>query len=69
MFQFTNAIISIYPEIPNLKDQEKYFHSGILIEDNIFETFDVPIVYAKSVNGLTFRNNTIIQNNDYPTFH
>lgn len=28
MFQFTNAIISIYPEIPNLKDQQKYFHGG-----------------------------------------
>ena len=23
MFQFTNAVISIYPEIPNLKDQQK----------------------------------------------
>lgn len=24
LFQFTNAVISIYPEIPNLKDQQKY---------------------------------------------
>lgn len=69
MFQFTNAIISIYPEIPNLKDQTKYFHSGIVIEDNIFETFDAPIVYAKSVDGLIFRNNTIKRNKDYPAFH
>lgn len=69
MFQFTNAIISIYPEIPNLKDQEKYFHSGIVIENNVFETFDVPIVYAKSVDGLIFRNNTIKKNTDYPAFH
>lgn len=28
MFQFTNAIISIYPEIPNLQKQQNYFHGG-----------------------------------------
>lgn len=69
MFQFTNAIISIYPEIPDLKNQKKYFHSNIIIEENEFETFDQPIVYAKSVEGLIFRNNVIKQNQDYPAFH
>ncbi len=73
MFQFTNAIISIYPEIPNLKEQKKYFHGGdaggILIEGNTFETFDTPIVYAKSIDGLTFRGNTIIQNEDFTPLH
>lgn len=69
MFQFTNAVISIYPEIPNLEGQKKYFHSGIVIEDNLFETFDKPILYAKSVDGLIFRNNTIVKNSDYPPFH
>lgn len=69
MFQFTNAVISIYPEIPDLKDQKKYFHSDIVIENNEFETFDVPILYAKSVDGLIFRNNTIKQNNQYLAFH
>lgn len=69
MFQFTNAIISIYPEIPDLKNQKKYFHSNVTIENNEFVTFDQPIVYAKSVDGLIFRNNVIRQNNDYPAFH
>lgn len=69
MFQFTNAVISIYPEIPDLKNQKKYFHSNIVIENNEFVTFDAPLVYAKSVDGLVFRNNTIRQNNDYPAFH
>lgn len=74
LFQFTNAIISIYPEIPNLKAQVKYFHGGtdapgIVIENNRFETFDAPILYAKSVNNLTFKNNKIIHNSDYPAFH
>lgn len=62
LFQFTNAVISIYPEIPDLKGQQQYFHGGpeggIVIEDNEFETFDAPILYAKSVDGLVFRNNT-----------
>lgn len=69
MFQFTNAIISIYPEIPDLNGQTTFFHSGIKIYDNKFITFDKPILYAKSVDGLVFRNNIIETNNDYPAFH
>lgn len=40
-----------------------------MIELNDFETFDAPILYAKSVDRLVFRNNIIRQNNDYPAFH
>lgn len=73
MFQFTNGVISIYPEIPNLEAQTKYFHGGegkgVVIEDNVFETFDAPIVYAKSIDGLVFRNNKVVQNNDFKPFH
>lgn len=74
LFQFTEAVISIYPEIPNLKDQQKYFHGGegqpgVLIENNEFVTFDRPIVFAKSIDGLTFRGNKIVQNEDFPAFH
>ena len=73
MFQFTNAVISIYPEIPNLADQKQYFHGGkkraIRIEDNVFEMFDVPVLYAKSVNGITFKRNTIRKNEEYFPFH
>ncbi len=73
MFQFTNAVISIYPEIPNLEGQQGFFHggkdAGIIIEDNEFETFDAPILYAKSVDGLVFRRNTVRTNADYKPFH
>jgi len=73
LFQFTNAIISIYPEIPDLKNQKQYFHGGtdqgIIIENNIFETFDYPLIYAKSLDGLQFHGNTIRKNQDYPAFH
>lgn len=69
LYQFTNAVISIYPEIPDLRNQTKYFHSGIKIVDNVFETFDNPILYAKSVDGLIFLNNKVIKNRDYRPFH
>ena len=72
-YQFTNAVISIYPEIPNLEGQQKLFHGGkknaIRITGNTFNTFDAPILYAKSVDGLLFKKNTIIQNNDYAPMH
>ena len=73
LFQFTNAVISIYPEIPDIKSQTACFHGGkhdaIVITDNIFETFDHPLLYAKSTHGLRFENNKVVKNNDYPAFH
>ncbi|MEH6305387.1 hypothetical protein RYH73_07020 [Olivibacter sp. CPCC 100613] len=69
LFQFTNAVISIYPEIPDLAHQTKFFHHGIVIEGNEFETFDSPLVYAKSVDGLLFKQNTVKHNDDYKAFH
>lgn len=73
MFQFTNAVISIYPEIPNLNAQKEYFHGGkkhaIRIVNNEFESFDHPLLYAKSIDGLLWKNNTIRRNDDYAPFH
>ena len=69
LFQFTNAIISIYPEIPNLQAQQNYFHGTVIIENNLFNTFDAPIVYGKSVNTIIFRHNTIQKNRSYFPFH
>ena len=73
LYQFTNAVISIYPEIPELERQQQYFHGGqgrgIVIEDNEFDLFDAPLLYAKSVDGLWFRRNVIRRNTDYPPFH
>lgn len=68
-YQFTNAIISIYPEIPDLLSQQKYFHSGIIIENNTFDMFESPVLYAKSTNGLIFRNNTFTYNNEFESYH
>lgn len=69
LFQFTNAVISIYPEIPDLKGQAGYFHSGITITGNEFDTFDTPLLYAKSVDGLIFMDNVVRRNHDYSPLH
>jgi hypothetical protein len=69
MYQFTNAVISIYPEIPQLNNQKQFFHSGIKIYQNVFDSFDLPLLYAKSVDGLEFRNNIILRNNDFAPWH
>lgn len=72
-FQFTNAVISIYPEIPHLDEQQTYFHGGsassVVIENNTFEVFDAPLLYAKSIDGLVWRKNRVITNTEYPAFH
>ena len=52
----------------DLKNQKKRYHRNIKIVDNTFETFDVPIVWARSVDGLLFKDNRIIRNNDYKSW-
>lgn len=72
-FQFTDAVISIYPEIHQLDAQTIAFHGNklgtIRIENNVFRTFDNPLLFAKSVDGLIFRKNKIEKNTEYLPFH
>lgn len=67
-YEFCEAIISIYPEIPNINPQ-KPFHRNIRIENNLFMPFDYPVLYAKSVKGLTFSGNTINRSYRFSPFH
>jgi len=73
---FDQSIITFEPVILNPELAEKPFHKNVLIEDNIFETFDNPILEVFSVNNLVFRNNTIKRTNtlkplfpDEPAIH
>ena len=56
-FQFTEAVISICPEIPDLAAQKRRLHGDIRITGNTFVAFDAPLVFAKSVDGLTVTGN------------
>ncbi|PCI31562.1 MAG: alpha-1,3-galactosidase B [Flavobacteriaceae bacterium] len=67
-YQFCKAIISIYPEIPNA-DPLRPYHKNITIENNSFKPSDYPILYAKSVDGLKFNDNTITRSFDFEPWH
>lgn len=64
-FQFTEGVISIYPEIKDLAAQKRAYHRNIIIEDNLFETFDVPLLFAKSAEGIRWRHNRVVENAHY----
>lgn len=69
VYQFTEAVISICPEIPDLDKQKAYFHRNIAIENNRFFAFDNALVFAMSVDGLTIRNNERIKTDAHMPFH
>ncbi len=68
MYQFSEAIISIYPEIPKLTSIQP-FHRNIRIEKNTFNPFDFPVLYAKSTEGLFFNDNIIRRSYRFKPFH
>jgi hypothetical protein len=45
------------------------FHRNIRITGNTFRPFDYPVLYAKSVNGITFSNNKLIKSNRFEPYH
>lgn len=63
-YQFCMGVISIDPEIAR-PDAKYPFHSNIRIVDNVFRTSDNPLVYAKSVDGLTFSGNKIERTSEF----
>ncbi len=67
-YQFSEGIISIFPEIPEV-DVKYPFHRNITIESNRFNPFDYPVLFAKSVQHIKFANNTITRNNMIKPFH
>ncbi len=66
-YQFGDAVISIHPEIPKLGNRP--FHRNIKIESNVFLAFDAPLLWAKSVDGLTFLKNEISFSSEYKPWH
>ena len=67
-YEFCEAVITIKPTIPE-PDINKPFHRNIRILNNKFNPFDYPIIYALSVDGLQFKNNTIERNHTFKPFN
>ena len=61
-FQFCGGVISLWPTIRDPKRQRCRYHRNVRIEGNVFEAFDVPLLYARSTDGLVFTNNAVLRN-------
>ncbi|WP_316814181.1 right-handed parallel beta-helix repeat-containing protein [Pedobacter heparinus] len=68
-YQFSEAIISIFPEIPIMNQSTPTYHRNIQIINNNFNPYDYPILFAQSVQGLIFENNTLTRSYDFSPFH
>jgi len=69
LYQFSEAVISIYPEIPDMEASEEKYHRNIRILDNEFHLYDYPVLYARSVDELEFIGNQLIRSHRFPPFH
>lgn len=67
-YQFCEGIISIFPIIPE-PDEELTFHRNIRIENNHFYPFDYPILFARSVDTISFTNNTVTRSYNFSPYH
>lgn len=66
LYQFTHAIISICPEVRMPDKQKTRYHNNVRIEGNTFITHRVPLLYAISASGVSFRDNLITYTDRYP---
>ncbi len=56
--------IDIVPQIA--EEADGYYHKNIRIENNTFRVFDMPLVYAESVDGLRICGNHVEKTTAYP---
>ncbi len=66
LFQFTDAVIAICPEVKQPHKQKKRYHRNIRVEDNTFLTHRVPLLSAISAENLVFRNNKVVYDEAAP---
>lgn len=63
------AVLFISPRMSPAFAKKQQFDSNIRFENNTITTFDNMIVDATNVEGLTIRNNKVVQNGDYQPFN
>jgi hypothetical protein len=67
MGPYGQGSISIVFPVEGTKGGQYFNARNIRIEDNSFELFQKPLLYAASVEGLSFKHNRVLFNHDYPT--
>ncbi|MCL2624757.1 MAG: hypothetical protein FWD31_13930, partial [Planctomycetaceae bacterium] len=63
-----HAVITIHPSFQPQSEDDEAYHRNIRIENNVFKSFDYPILFARSVRGLAFTGNTLSRTTTYPPF-
>lgn len=58
------AMIQIEPVVHDLEAQRESYHRNILIEENTFEDFSKPLVWARSCADVVLKNNRIVNGSD-----
>lgn len=58
-YQFSDAVISIHPEIPVQDPKAPLYHRNINIDNNTFDVFDYPVFFAINTDGISFTNNIV----------
>lgn len=64
-FQYCEAVISVYPTVEDLSAQTTAYHRNLTVVDNVFETFDAPLLFARSVDAIVWRGNRIDESDRY----
>ncbi len=63
-----HAVITIHPSFKPKSENDEPYHRNIRIENNVFKSFDYPILFARSVRGLIFRDNKLGRTKTYQPF-
>lgn len=66
LYQFTDAIIAICPEVRQPARQKQAYHSNVQITGNRFITHRVPLLSATSAASVYFLNNQVESRHIYP---
>ena len=66
LYQFTDALIAICPEVRRIQQQKDAYHRNVRIMDNTFITHQVPLLSATSATKVTFQGNKVEHHNIYP---
>ena len=59
------GVIQIKPNVKEPGNQKKRYHRNILIENNVFDQFKGPLLYARSVSNLLWRANKVLRKGGY----
>lgn len=65
LYEFCNAIVTIVTPPPRNPGQAEPIHRNLRFEDNVFETFPLPLLQASSTRGLSFVRNTVRYNREH----